>query len=251
MTSVPSRQDVPVESTWDHESVFLSFDAWREEYQAAIAALTDIESYKDTLSTGPARLAEWFEFSSGLARRVWKVYMYPALWQECDGNHEAIKGMVGQAQGLVGQYMAAAAFADPELLAMDRGTLLQWTSEEEALKLYHHYISNLLRTQKHVLSAEVEAALGMLSEPLGRVESIRNALTNMDMRFAPARSSAGETLPVVQSTRDKLLADSDRQVRKTTWNNYADRFLEMNKYLGGGLSGLGQAQCGDGASARL
>ena len=231
MTSVPSRQEVPVESTWDHESVFPSFDAWREEYQAAIAALKDIESYKDTLSMGPARLAEWFEFSSSLARRVWKVYMYPALWQECDGNHEAIKGMVGQAQGLVGQYMAAAAFADPELLAMDRGTLLQWVTEEEALKLYHHYISNLIRTQKHVLSGEVEAVLGMLSEPLGRVESIRSALTNMDMRFAPARSSAGETLPVVQSTRDKLLADSDRQVRKTTWNNYADRFLEMNNTL--------------------
>ena len=231
MTSVPSRQDVPIESTWDHESVFPSFEAWREEYQATAAALKDIESYQGTLSEGPARLAEWFEFSSGLARRVWKVYMYPALWQACDGHHEAIKGMVGQAQGLVGQYMAAAAFADPELLAMDRDTLLTWTGEEDALKLYQHYISNLLRTQKHVLSGEVEAVLGMLSEPLKRIESIRSALTNMDMNFAPARGSDGETRPLVQSARDKLLSDSDRQVRKTAWENYADRFLEMNNTL--------------------
>ena len=231
MTSVPSRQEVPIESTWDHESVFPSFEAWREEYQATAAALKDIESYKGTLSDSPARLAEWFEFSSGLARRVWKVYMYPVLWQECDGHHEAIKGMVGQAQGLAGQYMAAAAFADPELLAMDRGILSTWVSEEDALKLYQHYISNLLRTQKHVLSGEVEAVLGMLSEPLNRIASIRSALTNRDMNFAPARGSDGETRPLVQSSRDKLLSDSDRQIRKTAWENYADRFLEMNNTL--------------------
>ena len=231
MSTVPTRQEVPIESTWDHESVFLSFEAWREEYQATAAALKDIESYKGTLSTSPARLAEWFEFSSGLARRVWKVYMYPALWQECDGHHEAIKGMVGQAQGLVGQYMAAAAFADPELLAMNRDTLSTWTREADALKLYQHYISNLLRTQKHVLSGEVEAVLGMLSEPLNRIESIRSALTNRDMNFAPARGSDGETRPLVQSSRDKLLSDSDRQIRKTAWENYADRFLEMNNTL--------------------
>ena len=231
MSTVPARQDVPIESTWDHESVFPSFEAWREEYQATSAALNGIAAYKGTLSDSAARLAEWFEFSSGLARRVWKVYMYPALWQECDGQHEAIKGMVGQAQGLVGQYMAATAFADPELLAMNRDTLSTWTREEDALKLYQHYISDLLRTQKHVLSGEVEAVLGMLSEPLNRIASIRSALTNRDMNFAPARSSDGETRPLVQSARDKLLSDSDRQIRKTAWENYADRFLEMNNTL--------------------
>ena len=231
MSTVPTRQDVPIESTWDHESVFPSFEAWHEEYQATAAALNGIEAYKGTLSDSASRLAEWFEFSSRLARRVWKVYMYPALWQECDGHHEAIKGMVGQAQGLVGQYMAAAAFADPELLAMNRDTLSTWIREEDALKLYQHYISNLLRTQKHVLSGEVEAVLGLISEPLNRIASIRSALTNRDMNFAPARSSDGETRPLVQSSRDKLLSDSDRQIRKTAWENYADRFLEMNNTL--------------------
>ena len=231
MSTVPARKDVPVESTWDHESVFPSFEAWREEYQAVSAALADIADCQGTLSESPTRLAEWFELSSSLARRVWKVYMYPMLWQACDGSHEATKGMVGQAQGLAGQYMAAAAFADPELLAMERDTLLTWVNEDADLKLYQHYVSNLLRTQAHVLSAEVEAALGMLSEPLNRVESIRSALTNMDMSFAPAQNSAAETMPLVQSTRDKLLSDSDRQVRKTAWENYADRFLAFNNTL--------------------
>ena len=56
MTSVPARAEVPIESTWNHESVFPSFDAWREEYQATIAAVGDIAAYQDTLSQSPARL---------------------------------------------------------------------------------------------------------------------------------------------------------------------------------------------------
>ena len=34
LLQVPERKDIPVEQTWNAESVFESFDAWRAEYQA-------------------------------------------------------------------------------------------------------------------------------------------------------------------------------------------------------------------------
>ena len=231
MKSVPARSDVPAESTWDHESVFPSFDAWREEYQAVVSLIGDFDAFKGSLSDSPAQLAEWFEFNASVARRVWTLYMYPAMWQACDGNHEEIKGMVGQAQGLAGQYISAASFENPELLAMDEATLLHWIEEYDDLNTYRQSIDDLLRTKKHVLSTEVEAVLGLLSDPLGRIEGIRGALTDMDMTFSAAVDRAGAELPLVQSTRDKLLADGDREVRKTAWNNYADSFLKFNNTL--------------------
>ncbi len=231
MTSVPARAEVPIESTWNHESVFASFDAWRNEYQATIVAVGEIAAYQDTLSQSPSRLAEWFEYRASVARRVWTLYMYPVMWQACDGNHEEIKGMLGQAQGLAGQFMAASSFDYPELLAMDEYTLLSWIKNEEDLNLYQQHIDDLLRTKKHVLSTEVEAVLGLLSDPLGRVDDIRSALTDMDMTFAPAVDGTGADLTLVQSTRDKLLSDGDRELRKTAWNNYADSFLKFNNTL--------------------
>ncbi len=230
MPTVPARADVPIESTWNHESVFPSFDAWREEYQAAVAAISDIAPYQGTLAQSPARLAEWFDVHSAIARRVWTLYMYPVMWQACDGENEAIKGMVGQAQGLAGQFMAAVAFAEPELLAMDEETLLGWLKLDE-LSLYQHHIVDLLRKKKHVLSGEVEAALGLLSDPLGRIESIRSALNDMDLTFESAVDSAGAPQPLVQSTINKLLADSDRETRKNAWRNYADSYLKFNNTL--------------------
>ncbi len=230
MPTVPARADVSIESTWNHESVFPSFDAWREEYQAAVAAVSDIEPYHGTLAQSPERLGEWFDVHSALARRVWTLFMYPVMWQACDGNNEDIKGMVGQAQGLAGQFTAAVAFAEPELLAMDEETLLRWLQLDQ-LSLYQQHIDDLLRKKKHVLSAEVEAVLGLLSDPLGRIESIRSALNDMDLTFEAAVDSAGAPQPLVQSTINQLLADSDRDVRKNAWRNYADSYLKFNNTL--------------------
>ena len=225
MPSVPTREEVPIESTWHHESVFPSFDAWREEYQSALAEIPEIESYQGTLAQGPKRLADWFDFHQAFARRVWTLYMYPVMWSACDGENEEIKGMVGQAQGLAGQFMAGVAFAEPELLALDEETLLRWLDEAD-LKLYQQHIDDLLRKKKHVLSGEVESVLGLLSDPLSRIESIRSALNDMDLKFEPATDSDGVPQPLIQSTVNKLLASSDRETRKNTWQNYADSYLK-------------------------
>ena len=82
-----------------------------------------------------------------------------------------------------------------------------------------------------MLSGEVEAVLGLLSDPLGRIESIRSALNDMDLTFEAARDSAGAPQPLVQSTINKLLADSDRDVRKHAWRNYADSYLKFSNTL--------------------
>ena len=230
MTTVPTREQVPIEATWNHESVFPSFDAWRDEYQAAMSDLPGIERFQGTLAQSPERLAEWFDFHQALARRVWTLYMYPVMWQACDGNNEEIKGMVGQAQGLAGQFMAGAAFAEPELLALDEDLLQSWLQGDE-LKLYQQHIDDLLRKKKHVLSGEVEAVLGLLSDPLGRIESIRSALNDMDLDFEPADDSAGAPQPLVQSTVNKLLASGDREMRKNAWINYADSYLKFQNTL--------------------
>ncbi len=226
MSTVPTRDEVPIESTWNHESVFPSFAAWRQEYQTAMAKMPEIDSYKGALSQSPERLAEWFDFQQALARRVWTLYMYPVMWSACDSNNEEIKGMVGQAQGLAGQFMAGAAFAEPELLAMDGELLQSWLAEDN-LKLYQQHIDDLLRKKKHVLSGEVESVLGLLSDPLSRIESIRSALNDMDLKFEPAKDSDSAPQPLVQSTVNKLLASKDRETRKNAWQNYADSYLKF------------------------
>ena len=178
--------------------------------------------------------------------------MYTVMWQSCDGNQEEIKGMLGQAQGLAGQYLRSRLVREPQ--SCWRWTRERWKAgsmKTTQLQLFRQYIDDLLRTKKHVLSSEVEAVLGLLSDPLGRIEGIRGALTDMDMTFSAAVDCAGAELPLVQSTRDKLLADSDREFRKTAWNNYADSFLKYNNTLATTYLATVKRNVGAGAAARI
>ena len=228
MTTIPARADIPRQATWNHESVFASFDDWRAEYNAVSSQLGQIAAFQGTLAESAERLAAYFDCYQAVARRVWTLYMYTAMWQACDGENEDIKGMLGQAQGLAGQFLSGAAFAQPELLAMDPGDLLQRTQSEPAMQQYEHYMDDLLRKKQHVLSAEVEGVLGLLNDPLGRIESIRSALNDMDLRFDDAADASGAPQPLIQSTRDKLLGESDRQTRQSAWQNYADSYLRFH-----------------------
>jgi len=230
-TQVPDRSDIPKQQTWNAESVFESFDAWRAEYNAVRDELLTIDDYNGVISSSPEKLAEWMTVYSLLAQRVSKLFFFPRMWLACDSDNETVKGLQGQASSLASQFMAKVAFASPELLAMDEATLRAWVSENDALSVYQQYVEDLLRQKAHVRSAEVEAIMGMLSEPFSGVGQARQILTNTDLKFADATDSDGNAVGITQSNMDALKGSEDRDLRRTAWNSYADAHLDFHNTL--------------------
>jgi len=230
-TKIADRKDIAKEQTWNAESVFESFDAWRTEYKAVLAMLPDVDAYSGRLSSSPDTLAEWIDFSSGISRRIQKLYFYPNMWLSCDSGNEEVKGLLGQASSLYGQYAAKSAFESPELLAMDEATLRGWVKDHDALKIYAQYIDDLLRQKAHVRSTEVEEIMGMMSEPFSGTGQTRQILTNTDLQFVDAQDGDGNAVPISQSNMDTLKGSTDRDLRKSAWNSYADAHLDFKNTL--------------------
>jgi oligoendopeptidase F len=143
----------------------------------------------------------------------------------CDATDRQATAMVGRARSLMGRYNAAVAFARPELLAVGRDTLLQWTREDERLRHLEHYIADLFRQQAHVRSSEVEQVMGMVDDPFGGVQNIFGMLTSADMRFAPAVAADGSEHPVSQSQVRSYYSASDRHLRRSAYESYTDAYL--------------------------
>ena len=228
---VPERKDIPKEQTWNAESVFESFDAWRDEYEAVLKVLPEVDPYKGQISASPEKLAEWMDFSSRLNRRIAKLHFYTNMWLSCDSDNETVKGLQGQATSLYGKYAAKSAFAEPELLAMDSTVLNGWIQDHDDLNIYQQYVDDLLRQKAHVRSSEVEEIMGMVSEPFSGTGQTRQVLTNTDMQFDDAIDSHGNAVTITQSNMDNLKDSGDRELRKTAWNNYADAHLAFKDTL--------------------
>lgn len=230
-TQLADRKDITKAQTWNAESVFESFDAWRAEYQALLAILPDVDAYNGRISSNPETLAEWMTVSSQISRRISKLYFYPTMWLSCDSNSEEVKGLQGQAISLYGQYAAKSAFERPELLAMDEATLRSWVQDHDELVIYAQYIDDLLRQKSHVRSTEVEEIMGMMSEPFSGTGQTRQILTNTDLKFGDAVDRNGHIAPISQSNMDTLKGSTDRILRKTAWNSYADAHLDFKNTL--------------------
>src|SRR5262249_14510596 len=149
--------------------------------------------------------------------RLGKLFIYASLFHDADTTDQAAAARFSRATGLGARAAAAMAFAEPELLQVGQATLRRWVQQEPRLAYYGHYVDQLERRRDHIRSAEVEELLGQLSDPFTTTRAIHSILCDADLVFRPARNSAGTELPVAQGTINALLANPDRNVRRSAW----------------------------------
>ena len=131
---------------------------------------------------------------------------------------------------------AATAFVEPELLAVGRERLRDWSAEEPALAAYEHYLDDLFRRAAHTRSAEVEEVLGLASDAFSGPYTVYSALVDSDVVFAPAIGADGAPAEVTQGSIDALLASPDRALRRSAWESYADGYLGTRNALAANLA---------------
>lgn len=238
--TIPAHSDIEPKYTWNAPSLFPSDEAWETEYASVARDLAGLKAYQGRLAGGPAVLADAVAAVQGLTKRVYQLYTYAGMAYAVNTNDQAAAKRNGRAQGLAGQALAAAAFLDPELLAIGEATLRRWLADTggetpPVLAYLGHYVDDLFRKQAHVRSAEVEELLGLLADPFGNASMTHSMLVDADLKFPPAAASDGSTLPVTQGTLDEILAGPDRAARRTAWEGYMDAYLAHKNTLASNL----------------
>ena len=134
MTEVitPPRSDVPVDRTWDAESVFASAEAWEAALEALLADLPRLEGLAGRLGEGPEVTIEALVARDDLMRHTGHVFVYAYLDYAVDTTGQDAVAL-REAQTAFGQVLAAVAFIEPELLELGRDRLVEWSAERSEL----------------------------------------------------------------------------------------------------------------------
>ncbi len=234
--TVRRREEVPREFTWNTESIFASDEAWNEAFDRAQADIPSVERFQGTLGQSAEALLDFFQAEEGLAAQLEKLYIFAHSTHDVDTADQAAKARLDRAQGLWARVAAALAFGEPEILAIGRDTLNAWMQQNRDLKVYDHYFDVLFRRQSHVRSEEVEEVLGLARDPFSAASGIHSVLADTDLTFQPAVTSGGETIEIAQGNIGALLTDTDRSVRRTAWENYADAYLSYKNTMAAALA---------------
>ncbi len=235
-STVTERSRVNPENTWNGESVFSSVQEWEDEYGKIEANLPSLEILKESLHKGAAELVGVMKKIEDILYRTGKLMVYASMSYSVDTTNQASAAMYDRMRNLSGKVQGAAAFLNPGLIVLGQATINEWMKEEPRLGVYAHFMDNLFRQQRHVRSAEVEEIMGMLAGPFSGADGVYSALTNADLKFQAAKATDGREIPVTQSTIDAILHDTDREVRRTAWENYMDGYLAYRNTLANTLA---------------
>lgn len=211
------RKDILKEDTWDLESMFENFDAWRDSYDKAIKMANNFVSYKEKVALNSESLYHALKDRDELYRLVQSLYSYSSMKLDEDTREGKSQALSDKALGLYVEVDEKTSFLTPEILTLEPSTVEKFYEEEPELKLYKQFIDNIMRQKAHVLSAREESILAQMGEVADSPQKIFSMLNNADLKFPTIKDENGNDVEITHGNFIPLMESEDRDVRKSAF----------------------------------
>ncbi|KGX87718.1 oligoendopeptidase F [Pontibacillus litoralis] len=235
--ALPKREEVPVEMTWRLEDIFATEEEWNQEWEAVKESIPQIEAFQGKLHESADTLYDLLKLQDELSNRVGKLYTYAHLRYDQDTTNSQYQDMNNRAESLITKVGSAMSFIDPEILAMEEGTVEKFLEEKEELKLYKKALTDITRQRPHTLSEKEEALLVKASEVMSNPAQTFGVLNNADLPFPTIKDEEGNEVDLTHGRFIRFLKSKDRNVRKKAFEAMYDTFGQFKNTFASTLSG--------------
>lgn len=232
-----TREEVPVELTWELESIFPSDEAWEKEFKEIEQLLPEAEKFKGKVKDGAKQLYDTLQFSDQISQRFGKLYVYSHLKHDQDTTNSKYQAMESRVRSLSAKLSAAWSFITPEILSVDEETIQGFVNEYEPLRLYNQMLKELNLQRPHVLSADKEELLAQFSEVTGASGSTFSALNNADLQFPIVKNDKGEEVELTHGNYVTFLESDNREVRKQAFEAMYETYGKFKNTFAATLAG--------------
>lgn len=236
MTELKKREDIQEKDTWDLTSLFATDEAQAKQADEVAQKLSEIAQLSGTLAKSANDLLAAIEQILTTRRQVMNVYVYAHLKNDQDAANSFYQEMNAKAVKLVTEFQQAVAFFQPEIIEIPQETLDQFIAENEQLKEYTHFLDNLTRKRQHVLPQEQELLIAQAGEVLGAAGTTFGLLNNADFVFPEITNESGEKVQLTHSLYGKYLENTDRRVRKETFEQFYSVYDQFKNTIASLLS---------------
>jgi oligoendopeptidase F len=226
------RNEVPVEHTWDLESIYPSNEAWEADFSRVTEMIPKLVSFQGKLNRGASTLLDCLRVRDEIFLRMEQVFVYTRLRKDQDVANDIYQGLEARASSLFARVRAAGAYLTPEILAIPADTLAEYLVAEPDLQLYQHELADLLREKAHVRSAEVEELLAQVTEVAGAPANIFGMLDNADMKFPTITDEEGNNVELTKGRFIRFLESPKRSVRESAFKALYSTYAKFRNTLG-------------------
>ena len=236
MAKVITRQEQEEKNTWNLETIFESDAAFEEKYKELEGRLGEEERFKgqiDSLET----LADALETERELSEEIGRLFVYAHLKHDQDTSEDKYSALESKARTLVVKFNTAWSFLVPEIMKIDEETLEEWRMDPR-LSEFSFDLEKLNKKRAYVLSDKEEKLLAQAGEVMSNPTSTFGMFNNADLEFPDAADSEGNAHALTQGTYIDLLKSSDRELRKSAYENLYSTYGAYKNTLSQTLQGV-------------
>lgn len=210
----PTREEAPIEETWNLDHLFLTAEAWEREADELEADLPRIRRFKGRLGESGVTLLACLRERDALLQRMQRVSLYANLRVAADGSAAVNQALDSRAASLGSRVQAELTFVVSEIESLADEAAEGALAEEPDLAIYGPLIDGLRARRPHRLSAETEEALAALGSALQAPAVIRTRSLTADLKLPAVVDEAGREVQLSIARYGTLAASTDREVRR-------------------------------------
>ena len=223
------RAKIPDKFKWNLADLYPTEEAWRAAKDKLVAAVPKAATFKGTLGSSPARLADALDTVNALGKDLQRVYLYASLLADQDTRVSKYQGMLQEMQQIAANFGQQVAYVEPEILKIDKATIDGWVGSEPRLKTYQHYLNDIQRRRPHTLTDAEEKLLAASSLVASTASSTYNIFSNADFPYPSVTLSDGKTVRLDSSAFSLYRGVPNREDRKQVMDAF---FTALGKYKG-------------------
>ncbi|MCA1038468.1 oligoendopeptidase F [Bacillus infantis] len=235
MTAYTSRQDVPVEETWNLEDIYKDEKLWEQDFEKVGKMAEKLKEFDGNINDA-RDLYQYLKLSEELSYTFTHVYAYSMFKADQDTRDTAAQALQDRVKQLGVKVGAATSFFMPYLLSLDEETLKGYIAEEDGLKYFEEDLLESFRYKTHVLTKEQEEILSQLGEALSSPSNTYGMINNADIKFGMVTKDDGKKVRLTRGMYSKLIEDEDREKRKEAYKAYYKPYVELKNTIASTLS---------------
>ncbi len=226
-SSIPERSMIEEKYKWDLSHIYEDKNVWEKDFKWVSENIPNYKKFEGTLSNDPAQLLECLKFDNEMGIKLERLYLYAMLSKDSNMRIQEFQAMDDRIKNLYTRVSAAGSFIKPELLLIPDEKLINMISSNEELKVYKHFIENLIREKSHTLSKEQEKILALAGEATSIPYNVFTIFTNADIQFPKVQDENGKEIEISHSRYYAAMYSKDRDYRKRFFKNY---FVPFKNY---------------------
>ena len=232
-----ARNEMDKRWQWRLEDIFPTDEAYEAAYEAARQATKGLAAWQGRVADDPRQA---IRDAGALSLALDRLASYALMRKDEDGSDPERQARAARFQSLAVAADSAAAFLDPELLALPEETLSAMAKDPDFAE-YSERLRLLLLQKPHTLPADQEKLLAEAGDVLSVPHDVFSMFNNVDVPLPQVTDENGEKLQLTHGNYGPLIRSRNREVRREAFEAMMGTFQRFSATLTASYSGAVKA----------